>query len=650
MAESDEIVQRFKVENGDAVEKLSKHDAALKKIELSTKQLGKSHSEHGSSLEKLGKQFVGLEGHHGSLRHAMRLVSEATGVNVQGMTTLSHSMGMLGPIAGAAAAGFIMVRQQAEAMNESIQKSKEKYEQLAEAVKKYDEERKARGKVFEFGEEGAKALGEEDASDAQMRAAQARLNELRSGKSKDYGSKSWLGRRFEDAGRFGMRIFGMTTHEGEENEADQLQGAINRQRARQEAARKEAEKNKEWNDIEKNDRSKLTEINAQQVYARGTNLKLMEEELGILDKQLDAKIAMQNAELDPVRKEALGKEVDKAQVEYARKKIELEDKRIERAERLRQITQGPGVFSTSQEKATFAENTRYEKEKREAERIGADTSHLKQNHEDALKKIEMDAQSELATQRASIRAQQLRNDGDNFAAEKTMADAHYQEMLIKDYGNKEKLKLDEEQHAAEIQKITIAHNNEVASYTSNLKQESLRIKGDQYGSEREALEEWQRKELELHKDQADQIRALHDQRAADITRREKEERTQILGGYATEVTGATLGHGAAGVQRMLLEHQAKQREYARTGQGDYAAAENQAFQARISRMKLESDMELSSKNRVGFMDVAGGWESFASSLNQNPMQQMQLNEQKATNQILREIQQGFRQTQPELVN
>lgn len=336
--------------------------------------------------------------------------------------------------------------------------------------------------------------------------------------------------------------------------------------------------------------------------------------------------------------------------ETAEYKKALAEETFKHEQELKEINNSPSVFATEQQKRAFAEDKRYNAEKFKASNTpGADMGIVEQRHIDEQHKAQIEAENELSQRRAAIKSKTLQNDGDHFESEKTMVVAHYQDMLLKHTGYESMQKLDTEEYNADIEKLTIEHNNEVASYTSNLKSESLRIKGDQYGAEREALEEWQRKELDSHKDQATQIKAMHAQRAADITRREKEEHTKVLGGYAVELSSALLGSGVGGVQRMMLEHQEKQAEYKRTGHSDYADAEQAAYSAKINRMKLESDAELQSKNRVGFSDVAGGWESFASSLNQNPMQQMQLNEQKATNQILREIQQANR-SGAELVN
>lgn len=633
----EEIIQRFKVESGNSVSELGKVDNALKQISNSTNALKKHQEEHGSTLQKLGKEFVGLGHHHASLRHGIRLLAESTGLGSQSMMTFAHSTGMLGPVAGAGVAAIIALKTAWDAHNEAIQKAYEGYDQAVDRVREFDKERNKTAMRSEYGERGMKAQDELEAAEKAINAAKV----LRDKASGDiHGNESgYIARIISFYGGAWRQSGADARMEGEAS------ATINREQARITAINAELERQKKYQDAVKPAQDAMR--SAETELAGGKMQIGMQDKIEAQEQLIAAMEKLKAEEKDKVVKKEYEIELDKQQNELIKMRLDLKEGEYQRQQKLFELTNHPGAFATGQERSTFAENKRYGAARHEAlkelnaagdpTKIFPVMEALEKEHNENLKKIQMDSASELATQRASINAQNLRNQGDNFGAEMTMADAHHQEMLVKDFGNEEKLKLDREQYNAEIQKLTIAHHNEIESYTSNLRSESLRIKGDQYGAEREALEEWQRKELELHKDQASEIRALHDQRAQDITRREKEERSQILGGYATEVTAATLGNGAAGVQRMLLEHQSKQREYARTGQGDYAAAENQAFEARIHRMRLDSDMELSGKRGVGFMDLAGGWDQFASSLNKNPMEEKQLAEQQAANALLNSI-------------
>ena len=665
----EEIVQRFKVEAGNSVEQLGKVDAATKKIAESTKHLKDKHEEHGNSVEKLGKQMLGLEHHHVSARHAMHLLAETTGINTHGIMSLSHSFGMLGPAVGAAAGLMMLMKEAIDQEAEAAQKAKEKTDSLRESVSKYIEARREKNETYEYGKEGSEQIKEANAARATADSIRQRIKESETGKSQGYGLKTLPGQLSEQVGKEGWSQLlglipgigpllegGASMHRlsGEERSRNELSGQLGAKNADQAASEAQATRHKRYQEAldPAQDAMREAEMHAAQHGGSASDFK---EKISAQKQMIEGLRELAKGAESEAEKKELSIKVDEEELRLQHLRTEAMNKYYTDRIKFEQMSNRPGVFATGAEKGIFSENNRYESEKHEAEQMkklgfDVDTKALAARHADELKKIAMDANLEITQRQSAIHVEQLRNTGDTYTAELEMASAHYQQMLTKDTGNKTLQELDEEQYNTDIAKLTIQHNNEVASYTANLREESLRIKGDQYGAERDALEEWQRKELEAHKDQAAQIIAVHDQRAADITRREKEEHSKILGGYAVELTGAVLGGGAAGVQRMMLEHNEKQAEYKRTGHADYAAAEQSAYEAKINRMKIESDAGLSSKNRVGFSDIGGAWESFASSLNQNPMQQMQLNEAKATNAILTGIQQDLKATRPELVN
>lgn len=641
MANEDEILIQFKGVDAGATVAAQKTAKAINDVKDATQQGKKSHDEHGNAAKQLADKMLGLEHRHVSARHAVKLFSEATDIGRGSIMTMSHSVAMLGPALGTALGAFLLFKEAMKEEAEAAAKAKEKTDELAESVRKFREERKEKDTVFQYGEEGAKSHAEETASRKTIESLRSRLREAETGQSKNFETKSFGGKIWEQMGKAASDLMDEVTgsHGNESEEAkSQLRMQIAQMEANEKASKAQAERYKRYQDAMRPAKEAMQEAEMHTAQHGGSAADFKEkidaQKMMIANLEELTKKAETNAE-----KEELGNKIKEEEIKLQRLRTEASNKYFADRQKMEKM-EGPGVFATKQEKATFAENQRYDVEKREAgqmQKLGfdVDTKALEQKHADEIKKIKMDADNELLMKRAGIQAQQLRNDGDNFAAEKALADAHYKEMMSKDTGNKEMQTLDTEQHNADIQKLTIAHNNEIASYTSNLTQESLRIKGDQFGAEREALQEWQRKELEMHKDQADQIKSVHAQKLADINDREKEHHKEVMFGFKNELINATLGSGVANVASMFEEHRKKQRD--KTLTAEEKAAEQQAFDAKIHRMRTESDAEMQGKNKVGFMDLSSAWESFSSSLNRDPMAQKQYEEQKMTNDLLRSI-------------
>ena len=646
----DEIIQQFKVVDAGATAALGNIDEKIQDVKSSTTQLDAATKSHGEATKKAGEHVAAHSAHLGHARHAIRLFSEATGASSGELMTMFHSVSMLGPALGVALGAFILMKSALESQAEAAAKAKEHYDQLADAVRKYQEARKEKSEVLEYGQQGAEANKEQLAADAQKRAAQKRLNELNSSRSSNYDSKSAGGKAVEGVGVLWEQIKSVVSGETEaeykvrvENEKSELRTAIGQTNATEKASQADKDKYKPWNDISKESQSEMNKLEIASTYQRGESLDILEKQFEVLHKQEQAHKAIAKNEKDEVALAEMKKQIQSDSMAVAAKYNEIEDKKREREIKTNEALHAPSVFASNERKATFAEDKKYEAEIHEAEKAGIATEAITFRHERAIAKIKMDEQREITNEEVSIKAQQLRNNGQTFDAELAMAANHYSEMLEKHTSNSKMQKLDLEQYNADVNKLNIAHNNEVSAYTSELTEESMRIKGDQYGSERVALQEWHRKELEMHQDQAVQINKLYAQKTNDINRREKEEREKTLGGYQVERMAALMGQGVGSVLKMQQEHGEKQAEYKRTGHNDYAQAEEAAYEAKIARMKHESDLELGSKKSVGFMDLSSGWESFASSLNKNPKEQEQLNEMKSTNQILREIQGSFKQ-------
>ena len=643
MAE-EEIIQKFKVVDAGATAALGAIDEKIQDVKSSTTGLDASTRAHGEANKKAGEHVKEHGSHLGHTRHALRLFAEATGASSGELMTMFHSITTLGPALGVALGAFILLKSALESQAEAAEKAKEHYDQLSEAVRKYQEARKEKANVLEYGEQGAAAHKEQLDADAEMKAAQKRLNELNTGRSANYGSKSVGGKSLEFIGMFVEQFKSVFSGETEgefgerrESEKGDLAGAIGRMGATEKDTQRDKDKYKGWNDTTRETQIEMNKLDIQSTYARGENLEIIEKQVEALHKQVQAHKEIAKHLTEDVAQEEMKKQIQTEEMALAAKYNERDDKFRERAIKSNDALHAPSVFGSAERKATFAEDKRYEAEKFEADKAGINTEAITFRHEQAIKKIKMDAAREITNEQVSIHAQQLRNEGNSFEAEKEMAENHYKEILEKHTGNSKLQKLDLEQYNADVEKLTIAHNNEIAAYTSELTEEAQRIKGDQYGSERTALEEWHRKELEMHKDQAEQINKLYAQKSGDINRREKDERAKTLGGYQVERMAALMGQGVGGVLKMQQEHGEKQAEYARTGHTDYAQAEEAAYEAKIRRMKHESDLELSSKKGVGFMDVSSGWETFAASLGKSPKEQEQLNELKNTNVLLTRI-------------
>lgn len=654
-SEQDEIIQRFRVIDSGATAALEKIDSKINEVKESTAQLDKHTKKGGDAFVEMGKKMVGLGEHHLSARHAIKLFSEATDIGRGGIMTMIHSMGMLGPAVGGALGGFILLKEMLESQAEEAAKAKERYDQLSESVRKYRELRKEKAEVLEYGAQGAEAGKEQLAADDLKHAAQKRLNLLETGHSANYGSKGSGGKAAEFVGFFWDQMKSVFTGESEEdykgrmeNEKSDLRTAIGQMNATEKQTQGDKDKYKRWNEINKDSQKELNVLEIKSTYARGENLDILEEQFAVLHKQVQEHKEIAKHETDAVAKAEMLKQIQSEEIALANKYNERDDKYYARGVLMRQ-SKAPGAFATGEEKAKFGEETRFAAEMHESEKAGINTESIKKRHEENLAKIELERKDQLMMESTAIDAQKLKNQGKTYEAELAMADARARERGDKHKGDIEQQKMDEEAYKAEIEKITIDHDNQEAAFLASNREEILRLKGDAYGAERTQLDEWLREEKEKHVGHEEELKALYAKKSADINRRETEERTKVLGGYRVELTAALMGQGAGSVLRMQQEHAEKQSEYLRTGHQDYATAENEAYEAKIRRMKHESDLELSSKNKVGFMDIGGAWESFASGLNKNPKEQEQLNEMKTTNQILGRIEQTFGKAQGELV-
>lgn len=649
MADGDEIVQRFRVVDDGATSTLGGIDAKIKDVKASTKAVAdetKKHSEAMNEGRHKAQLFgIGMD----KMQHISRLLQETMGSTGRAIMGVVYPMMMFGPAVGIAAGAFTLLKETLSEQAEAAQKAKEKYEALIEAARKFQEQRKVRAETYELGEKGKEAQDEERADNAAKMAGGKRLKELREGRTSGYASKSTAGKFGEHLDFFWEQAKSVFSGETEEEwkariegEKGELEAQNNRMRIQEETARKnKEEKFKPWNDINKEANKALNKIEIQSSYARGENLDLLQKQFDILHGQVQAHKEIAKHEMDEVAKSEMQKEIQAEELALANKYNQLDDKRFEREQKLNQIKNSPGAFSTAEQKAKFSENAKYENEVREAQKIDADIGQIAQRHKDNLLKITMDAADQIMMAKAEVNAQELRNDGKKFDAERAIAEAHYKDAFDKHKGDAANQLIDKEKLAADLNKIAIDENNDEKAFTASNRADILRLKGDSYAAERVQLEEWLRSEKEKHVDHEDELQALYSKKAADINWREKQERTKTLGGYAAELATAVLGQGAGSALKMQQDHAAKQAEILHGAHPEDAALDEQAYEAKVRRMKHESDLELLGKKTVGFSDIGGAWESFAAGLNKNPKEQEQLNEMKTTNSILTRIADSF---------
>ena len=202
--------------------------------------------------------------------------------------------------------------------------------------------------------------------------------------------------------------------------------------------------------------------------------------------------------------------------------------------------------------------------------------------------------------------------------------------------------LDKQEFNAQYAALVIKEKDEELSMTAQVKETMANVRGNQFEAERIQLAEWQRKELEMHKDQADKINEIYKLKGSDITRRQGQQFADTMQGYQNQITSATMGSAMAQIQGMQYEHEKKQAEYARVNTPEAkaeAAMENQAYAARIHEMQRESSHKLMGEQKVGFMDAGGAWEAFSRSLNQDPFKMEQRDLEIKANELLTSIDQ-----------
>ena len=634
MAGEDEIIQKWRIVDAGAVQTLTNIDKQIQATRTSTASLNTTVQEHGGQITKLGEKMVGLGERHMNARHAVMLFSEATGVGRGGIMTLMRSMMMMGPVVGAAIGGFILFKQAMDAEAEAAQKSAEKHKELAEAVQEFNNKRKESAKVFEFGKEGAEAGKEEAAARKVIDDNNRRIQELTTTPS-DPRKMGFLRTAMDWWGLPGVSGTKKDLEHGDPaalREKQALEEENTRIAQVQKLAEAEKERHKKYQAELLPAQDSVAAAERKIAEGRGLDLKASQEMIDAHDKLIRSLKRLEATEKEAPEKRKLHVELEKEEVEQIKRRNEQKDKEYERKIKLANIINAPGVFATPRQKAESAENKSYDAEKHEAERIGGDVEAITRRHNDRMTQIANEEKSATNTRRAAIDALVLQNKGQHYQAELGRAEAHWKSERASHEGNVDAQKLDDDMYAAEKDKIMQDHINQNVNNLERMNVETLRLKGDNFEAEREQLKNELKAQLKLHADQADDIKALKKLKGEDIDRRQSEDRTKVLGGYHAELISATMGSGAGRLDRMQQEHEAKQAEYKRTGETDKAQAENAAYQAQIHRMKIESDAK--QQGHVGFMEAGSAWDTFAASLNKNPMEAMHLQEEKTTNAIL----------------
>jgi hypothetical protein len=205
----------------------------------------------------------------------------------------------------------------------------------------------------------------------------------------------------------------------------------------------------------------------------------------------------------------------------------------------------------------------------------------------------------------------------------------------------------DERAADEKEQRRMNEEKELTEYESNklslaaqMQEETLRIKGDAFGAEKDQLDEWHRKELQEHREQADKINDLYRVKDADLQRRRAQDFADKSQGYQNAITSATQGGMMAQIQNLTYEHNKAQSEYKRVGTPEaaaLAALEGQSYKAKIQEMQKESAHKLMGEQKVGFMDAGSAWETFSRGLNQDPFKMEQREREIEANNLLTSI-------------
>ena len=261
---------------------------------------------------------------------------------------------------------------------------------------------------------------------------------------------------------------------------------------------------------------------------------------------------------------------------------------------------------------------------------------------DAHKETTLSNAQMIEQEQQRISILQYKNRSDTHNAEFAQLQAHLSAQLFAHRNNQELQLLDKQEFNAQYAALVIKEKDEELSMTAQVKETMANVRGNQFEAERIQLAEWQRKELEMHKDQADKINEIYKLKGSDITRRQGQQFADTMQGYQNQITSATMGSAMAQIQGMQYEHEKKQAEYARVNTPEAkaeAAMENQAYAARIHEMQRESAHKLMGEQKVGFMDAGGAWEAFSRSLNQDPFKMEQRDLEIKANELLTSIDQ-----------
>jgi hypothetical protein len=653
MAGEDEIIQKFRVQDDGAVQTLTNIDKQMQNVRTTTANLNSTVKEHGGSITQLGEKMVGLGERHMNARHAIMLFSESTGVARGGIMTMMQSMMMMGTPIGAAVGGFILMKQHLEGIEEQAKKSAEAMKELTHATADAGQERNKATSTMLW---GPKATEQEEIT----KKAQASMDKI----VKEMGEmeKTGLGKIMEkhrvegtdkySVGKYLLEQAGYGKQDALDyiSKMQALNALMAPQKTEVESSSKLGGFYKSGFGVNEDARKSSLFLDEKLAQSHGLDLETQERLLKVEETRVNNMISLADEERDAQKNnkgrvdEATLNELDneniKARIAYYEKLGTLEDKKYERTIRLKNISESPGVYATTRQKAEYAENDKFEKEKHEAQKIGGDIAALTQNHNDRLTQIKDAEMRELDTKEGANHVLRLQNQNDFFNASLWAEYNHYQESLSAHKGNTDLLKLDEETHIAEAEKLKKENNEKTLSFEAQMREETLRIKGDAFGAEKDQLDEWHRKELLEHKEQADKINDLYKVKDTDLQRRRGQDFADKSQGYQNAITSATQGSMMAQIQNLTYEHNKAQSEYKRVGTPEaiaLAALEGQSYKAKIQEMQKESAHKLMGEQKVGFMDAGSAWETFSRGLNQDPFKMEQREREIEANNLLTSI-------------
>jgi hypothetical protein len=397
---ADKVTITFDANDAELQKVAKRVDADLQKMKTSATASGAAMQTAMASATPAAQQHAAaveqVEHRHISARHAIGMFASTTGIARGEMMHAFHALHMFGAGLGAVVFATMMAVEKERQLGEENEKQAKKYEQLTEAVKRYEEERNKAANVHAFGKEGAEAKEEATNIAKTIDEAQnklARLKEMRAMYT-GHGLKG-----HEEEFRPIEALWRRAMHPEDEREIEDLKNTIERLKGRHKEAETKAflgaEAAGEHNAAEMELAANRAQAAQENSNETAMNLAFRELELHgalLAEKDKELQNAKEEADIQRITLEQLKDQAEqnKRINEYAEKRWKQKhehDALVNAPETNLEILNRRAVMKSTFEEREAKENERWDSERHE--KRGESAADLAVREEEHNKKLKL---------------------------------------------------------------------------------------------------------------------------------------------------------------------------------------------------------------------------------------------------------------------